>query len=102
MSPSTLGSAGIRVPGSAGETTEALEESYGIRSLIMADSPAGLRLRKSYEVDQEKDQVYGTGVLGSLENGFLEFASRHEGADTSNKQQEPALSWSGSCCFFVS
>ena len=35
---STLGSSGIRVPGSAGETTEALEK-YGIRSLIMADGP---------------------------------------------------------------
>lgn len=34
---STLGSAGIRVPGSAGETTEALEETYGIPSLIMSD-----------------------------------------------------------------
>ena len=37
---STLGSAGIRVPGSAGETTETLEEKYRIRSLIMADGPA--------------------------------------------------------------
>ena len=44
---STLGSAGIRVPGSAGETTESLEGKYDIRSLIMADGPAGLRLRQS-------------------------------------------------------
>ncbi|MDO4338870.1 MAG: glycoside hydrolase family 3 C-terminal domain-containing protein [Eubacteriales bacterium] len=79
---STLGSAGIRVPGSAGETTEALEEKYGMRSLIMADGPAGLRLRQSYEVDRQTDTVYGTGVLGSLENGFLEPAQHHEDADT--------------------
>ena len=78
---STLGSAGIRVPGSAGETTEALEEKYGMRSLIMADGPAGLRLRQSYEVDRETDHVYGVGVLGSLENGFLEPMEYHEGAD---------------------
>ena len=32
---------GIRVPGSAGETTHALEQPHGIRSLIMADGPAG-------------------------------------------------------------
>lgn len=79
---STLGSAGIRVPGSAGETTEALEARYGIRSMIMADGPAGLRLRQNYEVDRQADTVYGVGVLGSLENGFLEEAKRHEDADT--------------------
>ena len=78
---STLGSSGIRVPGSAGETTEALEK-YGIRSLIMADGPAGLRLRQSYQVDRETDSVYSTGVLGSLENGFLEPMKIHENADT--------------------
>lgn len=78
---STLGSAGIRVPGSAGETTEALEETYGIRSLIMADGPAGIRLRQSYETDRRTDSVYGAGVLGSLENGFLEPLEHHEDAD---------------------
>ena len=79
---STLGSAGIRVPGSAGETTEALESKYGVRSLIMADGPAGLRLRQSYEVDRRTDSVYAVGVLGSLENGFLEEIEHHEDADT--------------------
>lgn len=78
---STLGSAGIRVPGSAGETSEALEAKYGVKSLIMADGPAGLRLRQSYEVDKATDQVYGVGVFGSLENGFLEPMTYHENAD---------------------
>ena len=82
MGASTLGSAGIRVPGSAGETSEALEKKYGIRSLIMADGPAGIRLRQSYEVDRSTDQVYGVGVLGSLENGYLESTKHHENADT--------------------
>ena len=44
----------------------------------MADGPAGLRLRQSYQVDRETDSVYGTGVLGSLENGFLEPMEIHE------------------------
>lgn len=82
MGASTLGSAGIRVPGSAGETSEALEKKYGIPSLIMADGPAGIRLRQSYEVDRATDQVYGVGVLGSLENGYLESTKHHENADT--------------------
>ena len=79
---STLGSAGIRVPGSAGETTERLEQKYQKRSLIMADGPAGIRLRQSYEVDHKTDEVYGVGVLGSLENGFLEDIEHHEDVDT--------------------
>ncbi len=79
---SMLGSAGVRVPGSAGETTGALEEKYGIPSLVMADGPAGLRLRQSYEVDRETGFVYGAGVLGSLENGYLEETEHHKNADT--------------------
>lgn len=78
---SMLGSAGCHVPGSAGETAETSEEKYGIRSLVMADGPAGLRLRQSYEADKEGGTVYGAGVLGCLENGFLEPMEHHEGAE---------------------
>lgn len=79
---STLGAAGIQVPGSAGETTAALKEKYGIRPMIMADGPAGIRLHQSYEVDTATDTVYGKSVLGALENGFLEPEAHHENADT--------------------
>ena len=78
---STLGAAGIRVPGSAGETSGVLEE-YGIPSLVMADGPAGVRLRQWYEVDKETESIYEMGVLGSLENGILEPGVHHENADT--------------------
>ena len=78
---STLGAAGIRVPGTAGETTEVLLDKYGIPSLIMVDGPAGIRLQQHYEVDRATDTVYGIGVLGALENGFLVDREEHEGAD---------------------
>lgn len=78
---STLGAAGVKVPGSAGETTEALYDKYGIPVLVMADGPAGIRLQQSYEVDRETDSVYAVGVLGALENGFLGNRERHENAD---------------------
>ena len=78
---STLGAAGIRVPGTAGETTEGLLDKYGVPSLIMADGPAGIRLQQHYEVDRATDTVYGIGVLGALENGFLVDREEHEGAD---------------------
>ncbi len=77
---SVLGSAGTVVPGSAGETTNALEAKYKIRSLVMADGPAGLRLRQRYEADRETGFVYGSGVLGSLENGFLEETKHQKNA----------------------
>ena len=79
---STLGSAGVRVPGSAGETSEVLEASHGVPSLIMADGPAGLRLRQSYQVDPADGSVIPTGVLGSLENGFLDEPRHLDTADT--------------------
>ena len=79
---STLGAAGIKVPGSAGETTEALYDKYGSPTLIMADGPAGIRLQQHYEVDRETDSVYAIGVLGALENGFLGSQETHENADT--------------------
>lgn len=79
---STLGAAGIKVPGSAGETTEGLYDHYGIPALIMADGPAGIRLQQHYEVDRETDSVYAIGVLGALENGFLGNQEKHENADT--------------------
>ena len=79
---SNLGAAGIKVPGSAGETSEALYEKYGVPVLIMADGPAGIRLQRSYEVNRENDSVYGIGVLGSLENGFLVTEKPHQNADT--------------------
>ena len=81
-SSSNLGAAGIKVPGSAGETSEALYEKYGVPVLIMADGPAGIRLQRSYEVNRENDSVYGIGVLGSLENGFLVTEKPHQNADT--------------------
>ena len=79
---STLGAAGIKVPGSAGETTEALYDKYGVPALVMADGPAGIRLQQRYEVDRKTDKVYAIGVLGALENGFLGSQEKHEGADT--------------------
>ena len=60
----------------SGETCGTLEED-GIPSLVMADGPAGIRLRQWYEVDKETDSIYEMGVLGSLENGILEPGVHH-------------------------
>lgn len=80
MSPAC--SAGTWVPGSAAETSENLENSYGLRSLILADGPAGLRLKKSYQVDQRTDRVCPAGDLASFEDDFLDMAEPYSHADT--------------------
>ena len=79
-SKSNLGSAGIQVPGSAGETTRALE-AEGVKCLITADGPAGLRLRQCYEVNRDTDEIYGVSFFGSFENGYLEPMIYHDNAD---------------------
>ena len=70
------------MPGSAGETSEALEEKYGKRSLIMADGPAGLRLRQRYDVDRKLILLSCRSAwsLGKRMPGKR--AVQYEGADT--------------------
>jgi len=65
---SALGSAGISVPGSAGETsTCALEQ--GVANIVLADGPAGLRLNQFYYA--EDGQTKMLPFESSLERGFL-------------------------------
>lgn len=68
---SMLGSAGIFVPGTAGETTRALEATRGVPCISMADGPAGLRLVNRYQVERKSGEVYGNTFFATLENGLL-------------------------------
>jgi beta-glucosidase len=81
-SENALGSAGIMVPGAAGETSSALEEKYGIPGMPMADGPAGLRLTKQYQVSNEDGTVYAGNFLNALEGGFFSTPVEHENATT--------------------
>ena len=76
-----LGSAGIMVPGAAGETSSVLKKEFGIPGVSMADGPAGLRLMKSYEVDSKTGTIYNQGILGALEGGFFADQEPHENAE---------------------
>ena len=57
---------GIFVPGAAGETSCRFTEKYGVPAVSMADGPAGLRLMKSYDVDNESGLIYGFSLLSVL------------------------------------
>ena len=75
-----LGAAGIRVPGSAGETSSAYARSLGLAAAVMADGPAGLRLTKCYEADPKSGEVFDPGFLASIERGLFAKPEEHPGA----------------------
>ncbi len=77
-----LGSAGIMVPGAAGETSSVLEADFDVPGIPMADGPAGLRLTKEYQVNPENGSIYSQGLLSALEGGFFSEKEVHEHADT--------------------
>ena len=58
---SIIGNASQNVPGAAGESTGMLKNK-GIRNLIMADGPAGLRLAREYIVDDKGKHAVGSVI----------------------------------------
>lgn len=56
------------VPGSAAETSSAALDN-GVVSIVLADGPAGLRLSKFYDV--ENDRILPRGFLANIEDGAL-------------------------------
>lgn len=57
---SVVGAASM-TPGAAGDTNGFLEKERNIRSMVLADGPAGLRLSKSFLVDSKGQAIMGTG-----------------------------------------
>ena len=86
-----LGAAGQRVPGTAGETSHALEALLHVPGISMADGPAGLRLSRSYLVNRETGQALQTGIDANLENGF--FASEPEQPEKYERWYQFTTAW---------
>ncbi len=84
-----LGSAGQTVPGAAAETvTAAAADPWNVASIVLADGPAGLRLRETYEV-RDDGTLAGGDFLSGIENGF--FAEPKEPEGTSYYQYCTAI-----------
>lgn len=74
-----VGGASYSVPGAAGDSSGSLAQSRGIRGLILADGPAGLRLQPHFKADSEGRILPGGEKMGDIitpfENGSEEGVS---------------------------
>ena len=75
---SIVGGASYSVPGAAGDSAGILEESRGIRGLILADGPAGLRLQPHFRADSEGKILPGGEKRGNYETPFENVAKEGE------------------------
>ena len=67
---SVVGNASFTVPGAAGDTSAILSASRGVRNLILADGPAGLRLQPVFKTDKQGKLLPGGNVLGDIIEPF--------------------------------
>lgn len=56
---SIVGSASYCVPGAAGDTSSVLKETRGVKNMILADGPAGLRLQRHFKTDKDGNILPG-------------------------------------------
>ena len=73
---STIGAAGVSVPGAAAETST-FAQAKGVAGIVLADGPAGLRLSQTCYIQDGK--AIPRGFLASLEHGFFATDPEPEG-----------------------
>ena len=73
---SIVGNASYTVPGAAGDTSSVCRETRGIKNMILADGPAGLRLQPHFKATKEGEIFPGGEVMG---DSFVPFAPENDG-----------------------
>ncbi len=63
---SIVGNASQTVPGAAGDTSPILLQSRGVKPIVMADGPAGLRLQPVFKADKAGNILPGGKVMGDM------------------------------------
>ena len=67
---SVVGNASYTVPGAAGDSSSVIRESRGIKNMILADGPAGLRLQPVFKTDKQGNLLPGGAVMGDIIEPF--------------------------------
>lgn len=65
-----VGNASYTVPGAAGDTSSVCRESRGIKNMILADGPAGLRLQPHFKTTKDGTLLPGGEVIGDAYTPF--------------------------------
>ena len=69
-SEEVIGNASAMVPGAAGDTSSVCEKSRGIKGMILADGPAGLRLQPLFKTTKDGELLPGGSMLGDVFEPF--------------------------------
>ena len=69
---SIIGNASQIVPGAAGDTSTVLSETRGIRCMVLADGPAGLRLQPLFKTTKDGEMIPGGDIFGDTFTPFPE------------------------------
>lgn len=67
---SIVGGASYIVPGAAGDSSGIIEQSRGVKGLILADGPAGLRLQPHFKADKNGTILSGGDVFEDIVTPF--------------------------------
>lgn len=67
---SIIGNASQSVPGAAGESSSMIKESRGVKNMVLADGPAGLRLQPVFKTDKAGNLLPGGSALGGISEPF--------------------------------
>lgn len=72
QSETIVGDGSTHVPGAAGDTSGVVLKNHGIRNLIMADGPAGLRLNPEFKVYPDGSLVPGGHIVNGVKVPYPE------------------------------
>lgn len=78
---SVVGNASMTVPGAAGDSSAILKETRGIKNMILADGPAGLRLTPHFKTKKDGTLLPGGNMLGSSVEPFDESIPKEDTID---------------------
>ena len=78
---SVVGNASYTVPGAAGDTASVLKESRGVKGMILADGPAGIRLQPHFKIKKDGTIIAEGDAIGGNVDFSDSIIEQEEGED---------------------